>query len=151
VLKNVGTRDDRESRFDAIFDGRQLRTTTTTTAEPTIHIVPCKSLFRGQNRNLLFFFDRKSSNPRLRPFGSCTSLSVAPNLLSGGRSIKRSHEPTANTKTIDLTTASKPLYLIKNQYNRSYLLESCHGGVSRVTTGCAGEGSRNKGQKLDHG
>jgi hypothetical protein len=31
------------------------------------------------------------------------------------------------------------------------MVMECHGGVSRVTTGCAGEGSRNKGQKLDHG
>ena len=27
----------------------------------------------------------------------------------------------------------------------------CHGGVSRVTTGCAGLGSREKGRELDHG
>jgi hypothetical protein len=69
--------------------------------------VPCKSLFRGQNRNLLFFFDRKSSNPRLRPFGSRTSLPMPSSRTSSGRIIKPSNKVAANLKTIDLTTSKR--------------------------------------------
>jgi hypothetical protein len=42
---------------------------------------------------------------------------------------------------------------VKKAYKQavSTSMGGCHGGVSRVTTGCAGEGSRDKGQNLDHG